>query len=109
VLAYGEAVQVDPGQPQEFLVTAGSLYPAGDPAVDALGTAERARLLDLVAVSLNHRVVFRRRVATPAANPDTVTVGESRIGGSNTEALFTGDLLDYERLPPSAAGAWPDH
>jgi hypothetical protein len=106
VLAYGDPVSVDPAQVQEFVVTAGSLYPPGDPAVDGLGAAERERLQNLVEVSLNDRVIFRRRVATPAASPDTVMVGGSRIGGSTTEARFTGDLLDYERLAiPAAAGS----
>jgi hypothetical protein len=103
VLAYGDPVTVDPGQPQEFLVTAGALYPADDPAVAALGAEVRSRLGALIEVSLNHRVIFRRSVAMAAAKPETVTVGESRIGGSNTEAAFTGDILDYGRLPPAAA------
>jgi hypothetical protein len=108
VLAYGDPVEVDPARPQEFLVSAGSLYPSGDPAVDRLDAADRARLQNLVQVSLNGRVIFRRRVATPAVSPETVTVGESRIGGSSTEPRFTGDLLDYERLP-APAGALTDH
>jgi hypothetical protein len=108
VLAYGEPVAYDPTALQEFLVTAGSLYPADDPPVAALDPAERTRLQHLVAVSLNHRVIFERRVETPSTSPETVTIGESRIGGSNVEARFTGDVLDYERLPPAAAADRPE-
>jgi hypothetical protein len=108
VLAYGAPVAYDPTAPQEFLVTAGSLYPADDPAVAALDPAERTRLQHLVAVSLNHRLIFERRIETPLTRPETVTIGESRIGGSNVEARFTGDVLDYERLPPAAAADRPE-
>lgn len=100
LLAYGDPVAFDPAHTQEFSVTAGSLYPLDDPGVAALSAAERARLRGLVEVTLNGRVIFSRRVTTPDVPPATVTVGESRIGGSNTEAFFTGDILSYERLPP---------
>lgn len=94
-----EPIEVDYYADQNFVVTSGALYPPDHPKLKGLSRAEIERLRKRIIVSLNGRTVLDQPVFSFDSSAAEVTVGESRIGGSNTEPKFVGEILHVQRLP----------
>ncbi|MFA5058425.1 MAG: hypothetical protein WC485_09950, partial [Opitutaceae bacterium] len=98
-----DPLPVDYWQEQEIVVSSSAHYPLDHPRVRALNPLTLARRRGELRVELNGRTALL--VPRPAfeSTLSEVTVGETRIGGSNTDARFTGTILKIERLPLAPA------
>ncbi|MDD2762722.1 MAG: hypothetical protein PHE83_01975 [Opitutaceae bacterium] len=98
-----DPLPVDYWQEQEIVVSSSALYPLDHPRVRALSPLTLARRRGELRVELNGRTALL--VPRPAfeSRITEVTIGETRIGGSNTDARFSGTILKVGRLPPAPA------
>jgi len=94
-----DPIEVDYFGEQNFVITSGALYPKDHPALRNLSPAQLERLRQRVKVEFNGRVVIDQSVSSYDSKLNEITIGESRIGGSNTEPAFVGKILKVERLP----------
>jgi hypothetical protein len=94
-----EPIPADYFSEQEFVVTSGALYPANHPKLRGISAAEIEALKKHIKVEFNGRTVLDQTISSYDSKISEVTVGESRIGGSNTEPRFVGKILSVERLP----------
>lgn len=97
-----EPIKVDYFAEHEVVIDSGALYPAGHPALTHLSAAEFARLRNHLRIELDGRTVVDREVNTFESTARQVTVGRNRLGGSNCEPDFVGEILGVERLRPTA-------
>lgn len=105
-LVLSDPIQTDYFSVQDFVVSSGALYPPGHPKLKNVPAAALEALRQRITVSLNGKVVLDRPVFSFESTVEEVTVGASRIGVSNTEPKFVGQILKVERLPiPEPAGA----
>jgi len=102
LLVLTNPIAVDYEEVQEMVISTGALYPENHPKLHGLSEARLRELRRHVAIQLNGMTVINREIGTYPSTPSEVTVGESRIGGSNTEAHFAGKILSVERLPVPA-------
>ncbi len=93
-----DPIPIDYDRPHEFDVTLGSLYPdEKDSAWGDVAPDERHRLKSAAEVRLDGSKVFGVQFAAHPSLPSEVTPGENRIGGSNCEAKFSGEVFSAER------------
>lgn len=83
----------------EIIVEAGALYPANHSKLRDLPEGDAARLQRRLRVSFDGQILLEQDVDTHTAEPDDITVGVNRIGGSSCEPAFAGQILTVERLP----------
>ncbi|HEU5081528.1 MAG TPA: hypothetical protein VFT72_20105 [Opitutaceae bacterium] len=98
-LYVSEPIAVDYYAEQDFVVSSGALYPPGHPKLKSIDPARLEALRKHITVTLNGTKVVDREVFSYESEIKDVTVGESRIGVSNTEPKFVGQILEVERLP----------
>jgi len=98
-LFLSEPVEVDYYYDQYVVVTTGALFPQDHPALRHLSAAQLERLRNQIKVELNGKTVIDQAIFSYDSKMSEVNVGESRIGGSNTEPVFVGKILKVERLP----------
>jgi hypothetical protein len=99
VLALSDPIAIDYSKPHTWVLSCTALYPEAAARQSGLPPAEIERLRGAVDVQMDGRTVLHKPVFTFDSEPAAITVGSSRIGGSNTEALFTGDILASGRIP----------
>jgi hypothetical protein len=98
-----DPLPVDYWQKQEIVISSSALYPLDHPGVQALNPLARARRRGELRVELNGRTALLMSRPAFESRISEVTVGETRIGGSNTDTRFSGTILKVERLPLAPA------
>jgi len=101
--ALSEPLPLDYRLPHEIEISLGSLYPdEKDPAWQGVAPAERAQLKSTMEIRLNGKSVLRAAMAAHPSTAAEITVGLNRIGGSNCDPAFSGEvhLIQYLGLPP---------
>jgi hypothetical protein len=94
-------VEVDPRVPHVLEIWMGSLFPpVTDPQFSGLSPFEIDQLKSTARVKIDGREVFRARSQFHDADPDTVDLGSNYIGMSTFGGLFTGEILEYDRVAP---------
>jgi hypothetical protein len=101
-LLWSKPLAVDYARPHQFVVSISALFPLDAPAVQALPAAAAQKLRNEIHVALDGDEVLHESLFTYDSAPADITPGVSHIGGSYTEAVFTGEILALRRLPLSA-------
>ena len=99
VLVISDPIAIDYAKPHECVLSCAALYPEAEAKRAGIPSPETRRLRGQVEVRLDGQTVLHKEAFTFDSDPAAITVGRSRIGGSNTEPEFTGDILASERLP----------
>jgi hypothetical protein len=87
-----EPVQLADRGPHEMHVTLGSLEARGEAA------AERHAFNGVVGVRLNGRQVWRDQSIYFSAEAEEIAIGHNPIGGTGCAPVFSGEVLDAERI-----------
>jgi hypothetical protein len=93
--AMSDPITIDSSRPHEIEISLGSFHPAeNDPAWGEIPLdVRRARRTNMV-IRFDGREVLRAPFAAHPAPAASVSIGANRIGGSSTEATFTGQILE---------------
>jgi hypothetical protein len=100
--ARSEPITVDYAATHTVEISLGSLYPPEPVAGSAGATPLLRELKNLLLVKWDGVPVLRNPTGSNPSLPDEVAIGKNTIGGSTTQAQFTGTLLKVERVMPSA-------
>jgi hypothetical protein len=97
-LLLSDPVKLDLSKPHELLISAGTLLPP--PGSDLYKKwPELSRLRNYVLVVLDGRLVFTRHAEFYPSAPQTIYFGSNVIGGSATNAQFTGTVSEFGPAP----------
>lgn len=99
VLLWSEPITCDYNQIQRITIAHSALFPANSPAARALPPESLRALRETVTVHVGDAPAIHAPLPAYDARPGEITPGETRIGGSNTDPTFTGELLTLTRLP----------
>lgn len=102
-LFWSEPINFTPGTTYSLVTSMTPFYPESAPAVAQLSTAARLSLRSRLTVTFDGNQVLNERVDAYDSSPDDITFGVSRIGGSNNESVFLGDVIEVRRQPFPAA------
>lgn len=95
-----EPIAIEPRAIQSMEFSLGSLYP---PLTDAnwrgLAEAERRAWLGMISVRLNDRPVLSLPGTAYPATSAEIEIGRNGIGASTCDELFSGKILQVDRLP----------
>ena len=97
--AESSPVTIDPGVEHELVISFGGLMP---PADGPLYQTEPAllRLRSLLWVSLDGRTIFVTPMAVHPTKPGQIVLGVNFIGGSTTDAVFSGRITAINGVAP---------
>lgn len=84
-LFWTKPIPVDYNRPHRLVISSSSLMRTPETSTPALS------------VTIDGREVLRETISAYATTPAQITPGENHIGGSFSEPLFTGDLLEVSR------------
>jgi hypothetical protein len=99
--ALSDPVALDYAVPHEIEVRFSSLYPpAADAAWNGVAADIRQRSLGAMEILLDGRSVLAAPFSAHPTLPAEITAGENRIGGSNCDPAFTGELHQARRAGP---------
>jgi hypothetical protein len=98
--AVSPPIVVQPGQPQDFVISLGSLLP---PAGDAIYARDPRlnRLRQVLFVSLNGQTVLDAPLLSNPSRLDQLILGSNPVGGSTAAPSFKGRILGVERVSPA--------
>lgn len=95
-------IEVEYAAPHEIEIRMSSLYPpTGDPSWKKIPAELRERYRSQMEIFLDGKPVLEGPWPAHPSKPEEITPGANRIGGSNCDPVFTGEILASDRLP------WP--
>lgn len=95
-----DPVTIDPDHLQKIEISLASLYPPpNSPAWGSRSAAERSKLTNRTIVKLDNVVVLDSGLMAYPAALDEVAIGENYLGASTCRVVFSGTILEKERLP----------
>jgi hypothetical protein len=101
--ALSEPVAVDYSSPLEIEIRQGALYPnENDSRWGNTPPALRHQRKSEIEIRMNGHSVLKASFTAYLSPPEEITVGENRIGGSNCDAAFTGEIFSVSRIPLDA-------
>jgi hypothetical protein len=104
--ATSDPVEIDYRSPHEIEISLGSLYPAegDDPAWPGVAPDQRQRLKSEMEIRLDGKSVLKAHFPAHPSKPEEITVGLNRIGGSNCDPAFTGEIHEAEQTGINSIG-----
>lgn len=97
-----EPIEIDYFADHEFVISLPALYPEGHWKNRTTSKEDLERLRQRVIVTLDGRTLLNQKAHPFESTYAEITVGENRIGGSTTEPLFSGTILETTRTSPAA-------